>query len=43
MMFTVRDADTFKDGWGASSGVCIADSDWTVREAEPAASAVGAR
>ena len=26
--FVVRDADTFKDGWGARKGICVAASRW---------------
>ena len=30
--FTVRDADTFGDGWGASkSGLCVAPSKWSLK------------
>ncbi|HEY4275074.1 MAG TPA: ABC transporter ATP-binding protein [Rhizomicrobium sp.] len=28
IMFTVSNADTFKDGWGARRGVCVAGSRW---------------
>ena len=28
VMFTVTDADTFGDGWGAHGGVCVASSRW---------------
>jgi lipopolysaccharide transport system ATP-binding protein len=28
--FTVRDADTFGDGWGADKGVCVTPSTWTL-------------
>ena len=27
--FTVTDADTFGDGWGAQSGLCVAGSQWS--------------
>jgi lipopolysaccharide transport system ATP-binding protein len=30
--FTVRDADTFDDGWGARRGVCVAPSHWRIHE-----------
>lgn len=28
IMFTVTNADTFKDGWGARRGICVAGSRW---------------
>jgi lipopolysaccharide transport system ATP-binding protein len=28
IMFTVANADTFKDGWGARRGICVAGSRW---------------
>ena len=28
IMFTVTNADTFKDGWGARKGICVAPSRW---------------
>jgi hypothetical protein len=28
IMFTVTNADTFRDGWGARRGVCVAPSRW---------------
>jgi len=28
IMFTVSNADTFKDGWGARRGICVAGSRW---------------
>ncbi len=31
--FTVRNADTFGDGWGAQRGVCVARSQWHLVEA----------
>jgi lipopolysaccharide transport system ATP-binding protein len=30
LSFTVRDADTFRDGWGAGRGVCVAPSRWSM-------------
>ena len=32
VMFTVTDADTFGDGWGARGGVCVASSRWGATE-----------
>ena len=28
IMFTVTNADTFRDGWGARKGICVAASRW---------------
>ena len=33
LRFTVRDADTFGDGWGADKGVCVTPSTWTLAPA----------
>jgi lipopolysaccharide transport system ATP-binding protein len=35
LMFTVRDADTFRDGWGAHGGACVANSRWRAVEMAP--------
>jgi lipopolysaccharide transport system ATP-binding protein len=32
IMFTVTDADTFADGWGAHGGICVAGSRWQAVE-----------
>jgi lipopolysaccharide transport system ATP-binding protein len=32
IMFTVTDADTFADGWGAHGGICVASSRWQAAE-----------
>lgn len=34
LSFTVRNADTFGDGWGARSGVCVAPSRWHLEKAK---------
>jgi lipopolysaccharide transport system ATP-binding protein len=33
LSFTVRNADTFGDGWGARAGVCVAPSRWRLEKA----------
>lgn len=30
LTFTVTNADTFGDGWGADRGVCVAPANWTL-------------
>jgi len=34
LSFTVRNADTFGDGWGAREGLCVAPSSWNLVEME---------
>lgn len=35
LTFTVRNADTFGDGWGARSGICVAPSRWHIEKTSP--------
>jgi homopolymeric O-antigen transport system ATP-binding protein len=37
LFFTVRNADGFGDGWGASLGLCVARSSWLLSELAPQA------
>jgi hypothetical protein len=37
--FTIRNADTFGDGWGARRGLCVAPSSWNLAEVENGAKA----
>ena len=34
LSFTVRDADTFRDGWGAGRGACVTPSRWRMTAAK---------
>lgn len=34
LSFSVRDADTFGDGWGFVAGACVARADWQMTQAE---------
>jgi hypothetical protein len=33
LYFTIRNADSFNDGWGARTGLCVAASSWSMARA----------
>lgn len=35
LYFSVRNADTFGDGWGYTKGTCVARADWHLTQAKP--------